>query len=167
MATLSATSTTSPNMQTFEIQELLKDIPTRQPPAIYVAGPMTTGAHGPYIPIGEAARTARDLFRLGWLPFVPQLNSIWEMAAGELVEGKGTEGWLEYDFMQIARQDALYRLDGPSKGADREVTLAHKLHIPVFFEKRTNGIQARSPSISKWELVKREKARQYGHYSAC
>lgn len=102
--------------------------------SIYVAGPMTSNKHlGPYAPVGTAARVAKQLWQKGWLPFVPQLNSVWEMITGELEEGRGQEAWLEYDFQWVARCDALCRLAGASAGADREVALAKELGIPVFY----------------------------------
>lgn len=49
--------------------------------------------------------------------------------------------WLDMCFEQIKRCDALFRMDGFSPGADKEVELAKKLGIPVFHH---HG------SLSKW-----------------
>ncbi len=107
---------------------------TKNRPSIYIAGPMTSNKHlGPYAPVGAAAHAAKAIYAKGWLPFVPQLNSLWEMISGELVSGKGQEGWLEYDFAWVSRCDAICRLAGESIGADREVALAKELGIPVFY----------------------------------
>lgn len=150
------------NKQEWLISELLKDIPLKRRPMIYVAGPMTTGTQGPYIPIGIAARKAKELYNAGWLPFVPQLNSSWEMMAGELVDGRGTEGWLDYDFQIIERCDALFRMEGDSKGADREVALCKKLSIPVFAEGTMLANAAMSPPVDKQALVTSQRLKQYG-----
>jgi hypothetical protein len=54
---------------------------------------------------------------------------VWEIAAHEEFT---YEDWLALDFSCISVCDALLRLDGDSKGADREVAYARSLGIPVY-----------------------------------
>jgi nucleoside 2-deoxyribosyltransferase len=43
------------------------------------------------------------------------------------------EEWMEFDIAWLSKCDALLRLEGASKGADREVDYAVKNNIPVFY----------------------------------
>lgn len=43
------------------------------------------------------------------------------------------EKWLDMCFVQLAKCDALFRMAGESKGADREVEFAKEHGIPVFY----------------------------------
>jgi hypothetical protein len=102
---------------------------------IYVAGPMTTAqkTHGLFRNIGVACELASELWRVGWLPFVPHLNCTWETACDYLEPGHpdGVGGWLGYDFNWVSRCAALVRIPGVSPGGDREVAVARKYNIPV------------------------------------
>lgn len=93
-------------------------------PLVYVAGPITSN---PFGCIRQAADAFIRLRAVGVTPFLPQLSVIHEM-----VDPQPYETWLAYDFDVIQQCDALYRLDGDSPGADREVTLARSLGLPVF-----------------------------------
>ena len=94
-------------------------------PLVYVAGPITGD---PFGCVRKAAHAFGYLRDAGCVPFLPQLSVIQEM-----VDPLPYETWLEYDFDVIRRCDALYRLDGESPGADREVEFATSLGLPVFF----------------------------------
>jgi hypothetical protein len=92
---------------------------------IYVAGPFS----------GEQMQNIRvamlqgaHLLEHGLVPFVPHLSGFWDVVC-PLPYDK----WLEYDLAWLERCDALYRLQGASPGADREVARAEKLGIPVFY----------------------------------
>lgn len=93
---------------------------------VYIAGPMTSS--GDQIDnIRIAVEAASALFEVGFIPFVPHLCEFWN-----LIERFDYEKWMEYDFAIIDRFDAIYRLHGESKGADRECEYALKLGKPVF-----------------------------------
>jgi hypothetical protein len=93
---------------------------------IYLAGPITLGsmADNARVAIHDADR----LMRAGHSPFVPHLSVFWQ-----IVSGHEYERWLTYDFEWIKVCDALVRMPGESKGADREVAFARELGIPVYF----------------------------------
>lgn len=93
-------------------------------PLVYVAGPITGD---PFGCVRQATAAFRTLRALGCVPFLPQLSVLHEM-----VEPMPYEEWLAYDFGIIRRCDALVRLPGASEGADREVSLAIDLALPVF-----------------------------------
>lgn len=93
---------------------------------IYVAGPISIGNVMEHT---KAAIHAADrLMKAGHSPFVPQLSVFWQ-----IVSGHEYERWLEYDHEWIKVCDALIRLPGESKGADREIVWARELGIPVYF----------------------------------
>ncbi len=93
---------------------------------VYVAGPISTG--GDYIGnIRRGIQAGEELRKIGFVPFVPHLSAWWE-----LVVPLTWNDWLEYDEEIIRRCDALLRLPGESRGADREVAFAAKHGIPVF-----------------------------------
>lgn len=65
----------------------------------------------------------------GLAPYVPHFDSF--MFAGTTVSWNA---YLEWDFEWAVLAEAVFRLDGESKGADREVELAEEQGIPVFYE---------------------------------
>lgn len=75
----------------------------------------------------QAIDAAHILLENNIAPFVPHLNFVIEM-----VYPKDYEVWMAMDFAIIERCDALLRLPGESKGADREVIFAQNRDIPVF-----------------------------------
>ena len=105
--------------------------PARKP-LIYVAGPITGNPFG-------CVRQSMDAFvtlrALGVVPFLPQWSVI-----GEMVAPLHYEEWLAYDFDIIRNADAVARLEGDSPGADREVTFAKELGLPVFFAPHFDGL---------------------------
>lgn len=99
----------------------------KRKPFVYVAGPISTG--GDFI--GNCRRgihIGERLRREGFIPFVPHLSVIHEL----VTEAISWDQWLEYDEQIILRCDAIYRMQGDSKGADREVKFAEENGIPVF-----------------------------------
>ncbi len=92
---------------------------------IYVAGPISKG------PIDDHVRSAvfigDRIMEKGHAAFLPQLSILWQF-----VSPHTWEEWLAMDDTVIRKCDALFRLPGESKGADREVALARSLHMPVF-----------------------------------
>lgn len=94
---------------------------------MYVAGPISTGGDI----LGNARRgirAAEDIRKLGFAPFCPHLSVLTEM----VVDAVAWNDWLEYDEQVILRCDALFRMEGISRGADREVEFAKANGIPVF-----------------------------------
>lgn len=92
---------------------------------VYVAGPMTIGE--PLDNIYEGAKVGKRMVRDGLAPYIPHLDAYmmwWDEASYELL--------LDWDFAWIEKADALYRIEGASPGADREVEFARELGIPVF-----------------------------------
>lgn len=92
-------------------------------PLVYVAGPMSADPFGCVrraLPVFDALRSA------GCVPFLPQLSIV-----AEIARDGDYEDWLAYDFDMIDRCDALVRLPGASKGADREVAYAAEQGIPI------------------------------------
>jgi hypothetical protein len=93
---------------------------------IYLAGPISVGNMADHV--RNAIHEADRLMEAGHSPFVPQLSVFWQAMTGQEYER-----WLTYDHEWIAVCDALIRLPGESKGADREITWARELRVPVFF----------------------------------
>ncbi len=94
---------------------------------VYVAGPISKG--NMLLNTRNGILKSDQLMRYGFVPFVPFLTSFWET-----VSPKEYEEWLAYDFAWILKCDALFRMDGISPGADREVAHARANGIPVFFD---------------------------------
>lgn len=80
--------------------------------------------------IRRALQVATTLLKRGYAPYVPHLTCFWELASAEEFEH---EDWMWLDFEFLAACDVLIRLPGESSGADREVELATKLKIPVYY----------------------------------
>ena len=94
-------------------------------PRCYVAGPYTKP--DPCINTNRAIYIANRLWYLGFAPYVPHLTHLWNT-----VTPKPYIFWLEYDAEFIPVMDCVYRFDGESTGADREVKQAISLGIPIF-----------------------------------
>ena len=98
-------------------------------PLVYVAGPLMS--------FGSQARNVRNgalaclqLMHAEIDAFCPHLSWF-----ADLFEDSppGYERWISLDFNIISRCDALYRMEGVSPGADREIELATAQGIPVFY----------------------------------
>ena len=95
---------------------------------VYVAGPLSIGDVRGNIERG--IRMGETLSRLGYAPFVPHYDMLWDK---EAVAGTPNyEVYLERDFSFITVCQALLRLSGESKGADREIAWAYQVDVPVF-----------------------------------
>lgn len=96
---------------------------------VYVAGPLSTGGYEAFARhLTNAIKAADALLKLGYVPFVPHLDHLWQ-----LLSPKNYEEWLKWDFAWIDRCDVLLRLSGVSKGADREIEHAASKGIPVVY----------------------------------
>ena len=102
-------------------------------PLVYVAGPITSP--DPMANAGRAIRLVNAMMDDGFVvPFCPHLS-----VAHQLVRPRNWEQWLAYDESVIQHCHALYRMDGESRGADREVDFVLNGsggagRIPVFHE---------------------------------
>lgn len=91
---------------------------------VYVAGPYSSDqVRG----TRDAIMAAEELRKAGFLPFVPHLSMLWD-----LVLPTPYEEWMDYDLNWLLQCDILLRLPGHSPGADREMNLAMKTHIPIY-----------------------------------
>ena len=64
----------------------------------------------------------------GFLPFVPLLSHF-----HHLIHPRPYDEWLEYTLKWLHSCDCLLRVGGHSKGTDKEIELAKRLKIPVFY----------------------------------
>ena len=97
---------------------------------IYVAGPYSKG--DVMVNIQDAISEADVLLKYGFIPFVPHLTGFWHFMFPHPYDT-----WMDYDAEWLLSCDAVFRLNGESSGADREVDMANELGIPVFYD-RTN-----------------------------
>lgn len=111
---------------------------------IYIAGPITKGdmLHN----IQQAEQAFRQLYELGFAPWIPHLSVYYESAERERHEEwynkvratadayAGDDiNWIDIDLAWVHAADGVLRLPGESKGADKEVAYALDHEIPVFY----------------------------------
>lgn len=98
---------------------------------VYIAAPYSNGdtlslkhvdAH-----VRVAIKTQYDLMQAGFDAHCPHLTHF----SNELYQ-QPYERWMELCLNEMSRCDAVLRLKGKSKGADRECALAIDLDIPVY-----------------------------------
>jgi hypothetical protein len=95
-------------------------------PRIYIAGPYTKGDVA--VNVRSAFEAADKLANLGFAPFVPHSTHFWHM-----IFPRPYRFWLKLDRQFLPCCNAVLRLRGKSSGADKEVALARKLRLPVFY----------------------------------
>jgi len=93
---------------------------------VYIASPYTHGNVA--INVREPIFVAEILIKFGHLPYLPLMSHFWEM-----ISPHPYEYWLQMDFEWLKRVDCILRLQGESKGADKEVEYMKKLGKPVYF----------------------------------
>lgn len=93
---------------------------------VYVAGPYTHT--DPCVNTNRAVAIGDRLMNKGLTPFVPHLTHF-----RHTMIPHPYQTWLDYDIEWLKACDAVLRFDGESSGADKEVDIAIKLGIPVFF----------------------------------
>lgn len=98
-------------------------------PRVYIAGPYTTP--DPAVNTAKAMGVWHDLQDRGFSPLCPHLSHFLHMH-----KALPYEEWLAYDNEWIPCCHALLRMEGESSGADKEVELATRLGIPVFYSVR-------------------------------
>lgn len=96
---------------------------------IYVAGAYTASSKELIkANVRLAIDAGEELLKAGFAPIVPHLFHYWDE-----VYPHGYETWMELDITLLTNCHALVRLEGISRGADREVAIAIERKIPVFF----------------------------------
>jgi nucleoside 2-deoxyribosyltransferase len=97
---------------------------------IYVAGPMRAhlekGIH-------DACKVADVLLKAGIIPFLPQVNALWNMIVPHENDEEIYRIRLPFDFAWIDKCHGLLRLPGTSPGSDKEVAYTHSKGKPVFY----------------------------------
>ncbi|MFW5847682.1 MAG: DUF4406 domain-containing protein [bacterium] len=93
---------------------------------VYIASPYTYGDVGENVK--RQIDAAETLISEGYAPYVPIYYHFQHIA-----HPHGYETWMKLCFEWVKTCDALVRLEGLSKGADREVELAKENNIPVFY----------------------------------
>lgn len=91
---------------------------------VYIASPYTVGDTA--VNVRAQLEAADLLMDHGFCPVAPLLTHF-----QHILNPRPYEHWMEIDFEKLRRCDAVWRLPGESKGADREVALARELGIPV------------------------------------
>lgn len=72
--------------------------------------------------------TGMYLWDHGITPLIPHLSML-----AHLISPRDISVWYAMDIELLSRCDALYRMFGNSKGADKEVKYAVKRKIPVYY----------------------------------
>jgi len=92
---------------------------------VFISGPY---AHpDPVVNTRNAILAGEEVIKQGHTPFIPHLNHLWHMVCPH-----EEEFWYEYDLVLLKKCDAILRLPGESKGADREMVEAQKMGILEF-----------------------------------
>ena len=94
---------------------------------IYVAGPYSQGDVRENV--ARAIAIGNVIARRGHTPFIPHLTHFWHLQHPHPVGF-----WYAQDMEWLRQCDALYRIPGPSEGADNEVAECLRLGRPVFTE---------------------------------
>lgn len=97
---------------------------------VYIAGPMSIGNFEANV--RQALDAANILLAGGCHPFIPHVNFVLQ-----LTHPQSYERLLEWDFQFIKVCDAVLRLPGESRGADREEIFAVSVDVPVFYSTKT------------------------------
>lgn len=95
---------------------------------VYVAGPISHG--DTLVNIRNGLKAGIELVKYGFHPFVPHMDFVSYILDPETLD---YETILHQDLAWIRRCDALYRLQGFSPGAEREVEFANDIGLPVFY----------------------------------
>lgn len=97
---------------------------------VYIAGPYTQGDVA--VNVRNAMAAASRLLDAGFAPYLPHLTHFWH-----LTFPRPYEDWIQMDLIWVALCDAVYRIPGPSSGADGETAYASQLRIPVYTDLNT------------------------------
>lgn len=94
-------------------------------PLVYIAGPYSGGNVSRNVQ--HALHMGDLVYDIGGVPMVPHLCHLWD-----LVDPHPYEHWLKLDLDTLEHCNALFRLEGESPGAEREIDFALEHGIPVF-----------------------------------
>jgi hypothetical protein len=94
---------------------------------VYIAGPMSKGFWETNM--RDALDIAAELVKAGHAPIVPNLYTLLSLTHPECAD---YEAWMKMDFQFVLGADAVFRRQGESPGADREVAFAKENGIAVF-----------------------------------
>lgn len=129
-------------------------------PKIYVAGPYTA----PTIEQCEenskkAIDASLELFKKGYIPFVPHLAHWADLRAKETGVNMSWEDYMAWDLEFLKSCDAFLYL-GPSRGADIELKIAKKLGLKIYYSLEE------VPDINKedWRTWMKREFATYGIY---
>lgn len=93
---------------------------------VFISSPYTIGDQA--LNVRTQIRIANELMNEGYIPYTPLLSHFQHM-----IYPRPYEDWMELDFAWIELCDCVLRLEGESKGADREVAFAISKGIPVYY----------------------------------
>lgn len=93
---------------------------------VFLAGPVDSGDICDNV--NEACRIANYLMTEQFSVYIPQLCVLMQM-----ISRQHYETWMRNGQAWLAVSNAVYRMPGESKGADRDVALAAQLGIPIFY----------------------------------
>lgn len=93
---------------------------------VYIAGPYTGG--DPRINVIKAIDAAEKVAEAGYVPYIPHLNHVWDS-----IHPHDYEFWMDQGAEFLVRCDTVIRLPGESPGADREIDMAKKMQIKVYY----------------------------------
>jgi hypothetical protein len=98
-------------------------------PRVYVSGPYSLPDGDQLAHTERAIGIGQMLLEAGFAPMVPHCTHWWHA-----YYPNDYNTWLELDLAWVEATDAVLRLSGDSRGADKEVALAKRLGIPVFYK---------------------------------
>ena len=96
---------------------------------VYIAAPYTKP--DPCINTNRVMNVANNLMNMGYAPYIPHLNHF-----QHTFHPRPPQDWYDLDIEFLKVCDVVWRLDGESRGADRETKLAKEIGIPVVYSLR-------------------------------
>ena len=93
---------------------------------VYIGSPYSIG--DPIANVRRQIDAAEELIQAGFYPYLPLLSHFQHE-----IYPHDYDTWVRLDDAWLINCHTLLRLPGESKGADREVELARKLGIPVYY----------------------------------
>ncbi len=93
---------------------------------VYISAPYSKGDVAQNV--NRVIHIANKLMDMGYIPFVPHLTHFWH-----IITPRPYDDWMQIDLAYLGRCDALLRLSGASLGADKEVAVALRLGIMVYY----------------------------------
>ena len=93
---------------------------------------LAKAGHAPFNPAWSVYAKPAEVFHLAGIETPDLRPHVYCRATTDGAPGMSHAEWLAIDFAWVAVSDAVLRLPGESKGADRETAEAERLGIPVF-----------------------------------